>query len=318
MIVLPNIDGHIWDLEYKVLDMVKEYQSTGMLVVDLNSEGPDATEIGLYKLLDTMCDRFDFVKSNITVVTRNVLEKHAEYNVIVKNPLYVREIQKFALTNDISPKRISKHFGIFIGRSNAPRLLMSSTVYNLYKDQSVQTFHYDPGSDFHKSQLGLENLLHIEGNRIATDLMNLINASPIRTEVPGYPILTPANMQIANLYQDFFVELVCETYSKGRTFYPTEKIWRPIVCLTPFILQGPIGYLKHLRAMGFKTFGDYWDESYDYDGWYGIRTIQENLKRISAMSDSELTEMYSDMKPILQYNRDMFMDLKDSAWSVFK
>ena len=318
MVIIPNIDGHIWNIEQVVVDMIYEYQQKGMLYINLNSEGPDASCLGLYTILDNLCNKFKFKKNKIFIETNNVLEFNLEYNIIINAPLYVDYGQQFIKNNIILPKSIKKHFGIFIGRSNWTRLDLSAEIYNLYRDKSLQTFHYDSSSDFHKNHLGLEKLLHTKGCDQISRINKLILASPIREEIPQYPIIAPAHLEIAKLYPDFFVEIVCETYSLGKSFYPTEKIWRPIMCLTPFIVQGPIDYLKNLKQLGFKTFANYWDESYDKDGFYGINTIKQNLKSLSELSIEELTSMYRDMQPILEHNRDVFMSITESSWDIFK
>jgi hypothetical protein len=60
MIVLPNIDGKIWNLEQKVLDIVDCVINQRPLDINLNGEGPDANELGLYSLLNVICDRYNY------------------------------------------------------------------------------------------------------------------------------------------------------------------------------------------------------------------------------------------------------------------
>jgi hypothetical protein len=319
MVNIPNVDGRIWNIETKTADIIAEYQSCGSAVVVLNNEGPDAAELGIYSLLDYLCMKFGFEKSKITVVTRNQLEQHPEYCIEINPPWTVPLAQHFAKTTNLPSKEITKHFGIFIGRSNWQRLYLSSHIHQHYQSISLQTFHYTPDSEFHKSHLGFDQLIHEKG--LAASLMSasLINNSPLSSTVPDYPIVAPENFNIAKLYKDFFVEVVCETYNYGNTFFPTEKIWRPMMCRTPFLIQGPRGFLKNLRKMGFQTFSNYWDESYDEDGiQLGIETILQNLKMLSLLSVSKLDDMYVSMKPILDNNYEVFMNIDFDSWQVFK
>jgi len=317
MVTIPNIDGKMWDLELKVAEIIKEYQLTSQVLINLNNEGPDANELGLYNLLDYLSNQFNFVKNNITIITNNVLEKHHEYKIIKRPPLYVDSGQKFAKKLGKQKKHIQKHFAIFISRSNWSRLLLSSDLYNNYKDKTVQTFHYDHSSDYHKNNLGLEDLLHRKGTTNIVHVKDLILNSPIKNEITNYPIITPEHFNISTIYPNFFVEIVCETYCLGKTFYPTEKIWRPLICRTPFIVQGPVNFLSNLKKLGFQTFSDYWDESYDEDGFYGIKTIKKNIERLSNLSIAELTKMYNSMQPILDNNFNVFMSMTDKSWNIF-
>jgi len=317
MIILPNIDGKIWNLEIKIPEMLYEYQQNSSLVLHLNYEGPDARKLGLYDLLDNLCQKFNFKKDKITIITNNVLERHDEYQIVNLLPLYVDTGQQFASKLNYPIKNIEKHFGMFIGRSNWARLLLSTKLYSNYKEKTIQTFHYDSNLDFHRVNLGIEDLLHHNGKENLQDACKLILDSPVAQEISEYPIVTPEHFNISKLYPSFFVDIVCETYCLGTTFYPTEKIWRPIICLTPFMVQGPVNFLKNLKRLGFLTFADYWDESYDEDGFYGLKTIISNIEYLSKLSVQDLNKMYDSMQPILEHNYKTFMSLKEKSWKVF-
>jgi hypothetical protein len=132
-----------------------------------------------------------------------------------------------------------------------------------------------------------------------------------------YPILTPSNLDICRYYHHFFCEIVCETYFTGNSFYPTEKIWRPLMMKTPFIVQGPQFYLDNLKKLGFKTFDRWWDEGHQHDPFdYQPKAILEIMERISSMSTVDLQTMYEDMLPTLQHNHDRFMELRDEEFPM--
>lgn len=323
MIVMPNIDQRIWNIEILIVDAIKEFEQTGFITIDLNNEGPDASELGLYKLLDYVCQTFNIDKSRIEIKTRNLLERHPEYKIIINNPLYVEEAQYFALNNDYTLKNFDeiKHFGLFIGRSNWQRLWVSAEMFRYHRAQTLQTFLYEPTNDFHKDNLGFDKLVNeLHGNCDFDSITTLVSAAPIGLEnVEQFPIITPAHFNIAKYYNKFLIEIICETYTAGQSFYPTEKTWRPLVCKTPFMIQGPVNFLKNLRRMGFKTFSQYWDESYDEDGQIlGIETILRNVKRLSAMSQNELQSMYNDMLPILNHNYNIIMEMNSSSFDIFR
>ena len=45
----------------------------------------------------------------------------------------------------------------------------------------------------------------------------------------------------------------------------TEKIWKAIMAQHVFIVHGNYLYLQKLKEMGFKTFTNFFDESYDLE-----------------------------------------------------
>jgi hypothetical protein len=119
-----------------------------------------------------------------------------------------------------------------------------------------------------------------------------------------------------------FVFLVTETcYFQNKT-HLTEKIFKPIVLKMPFILVGCANNLEYLRGYGFKTFGDFWDESYDseFDPIKRLDAIVKILKDISNMSTAEQEAMLVKMQPILEHNYNLFNspDFVRKEWDYLK
>ena len=59
------------------------------------------------------------------------------------------------------------------------------------------------------------------------------------------------------------MEIVSETNYSNHKVFITEKIARPLVNQKPFIVFGDRYTLNELQNKGFKTFSNFWDESYD-------------------------------------------------------
>ena len=318
MISIPCIDSQIWNIEKIALDIVKYIDSNRLLIIELRGEGPCATTLGIYNLLDDIVRRFNLDKNNITIMTWNQIETHDTYKIKKLPPLYIQDTVKFhsefkEYFNDKLFDSNFKKFGLFVGRSNWLRLWLASELYTNYNDSSVITFHYDRNLDFHKDHLGLEAWINNSATTYnLTSAINLISASPITiNEIDiSYPILSPAHLNIAKIYHKFFCEIVCETYFTGNTFYPTEKIWRPIVMKTPFIVQGPEGYIKNLKKLGFQTFNQWWDEGYDEDP-YDFKPVEilKIIKKLNQLSLDQLHNMYQEMQPILEHNQTVLYNL---------
>jgi hypothetical protein len=320
MINIPHIDLKIWNPEQRAIEIIQQLQLHNCAELAIDGEGSDCETLGLYKILDDICQRLGYQPSGITIHTCNQLEQHPQYQIIKHPPLYIASGQQFAAQNTLPDKQWDtlKHFGIFIGRSSWQRLWVASHTWSNYRDLAVMTYHYDSSVDYHRTHLSFDELAHQIGLSNAVDTAaEFMQQLPIKNEsVDSYPILTPAHFAIAKLYREFFVEIVCETFLSGRSFYPTEKTWRPFICRTPFITLGPRGFLANLRRLGFRTFSQWWDESYDQDadldnGRIAIRSIQQTQQRLSKLSVSELEGMYIDMQDTLEHNYQTFVNLKE-------
>jgi hypothetical protein len=69
--------------------------------------------------------------------------------------------------------------------------------------------------------------------------------------------------------------------------------------------MAPPGTLKYLHEHGYKTFSDFWDESYDdcTDHEKRLYKIFDVIKYIESKTITELKDIYNDMRPILDHNR---------------
>lgn len=85
----------------------------------------------------------------------------------------------------------------------------------------------------------------------------------------------------------------------------TEKTWKPITNFHPFFIVGGYKSMEKLRSIGFKTFGDFFDESYDN----GTTNLFVELDRILKLDRKELHDIYYNMKDILIHNFNHFFKI---------
>jgi hypothetical protein len=107
---------------------------------------------------------------------------------------------------------------------------------------------------------------------------------------------------------DSMLYLVTETVATGRRHHLTEKTFKPIALGMPFVLVATQGSLEYLRSYGFKTFGDFWDESYDTitNDNERIAAIAKTLKDLDSLSSLEKTSLYRSMASTIKHNWDHF------------
>jgi len=301
-------DSKIWNEDEVISQLSYEMSHNNDIDISLVQEGPDLSFTNLYNILDKLSQMYSYDLTKVTIRTCNVFEKHSLINIIYIPPTHFVKSTIETLKDITLNKNNNKLFGIFIGRSNAPRLILSA---ELNKYNTLQSYHYDVNNDFHRDNLGLEDAFSNYQIDDINTLSNFIKKCPLKLEHNvTYPILMDQHNNFYDSYNNFFVEVVCETFFSGETFFPTEKTWRPIILKTPFIVQGPTGYLKNLRKLGFKTFSEFWDEGYDEDppNW-SYKEIIKVIEDLSSKSNDEIQRMYIAMQDILEHNYNTLLNL---------
>jgi len=115
-------------------------------------------------------------------------------------------------------------------------------------------------------------------------------------------------------FNKVFCHIATETLFTESTLHLTEKSLRSFIHKRPMILLGPPHSLSYLRSYGFKTFSDFWDESYDMikDPWQRMEAVIELVKKIDKLTLDDMEDMLDKMKPILDHNyRHFFYDFPD-------
>lgn len=109
---------------------------------------------------------------------------------------------------------------------------------------------------------------------------------------------------LEHYYNEIFLDVINET----RYFQPTgnfsEKVFQAVQYMKPFVLVAPPKTLEYFKSLGFQTFDEFWDESYDDELDHEVR-----LAKIFTLLDSildkpieELRLMYIKMIPIFKHN----------------
>lgn len=107
-----------------------------------------------------------------------------------------------------------------------------------------------------------------------------------------------------------FVENACHLHS---------STYNPMYCGHPVIQFGPYQHLKEMRKRGFKTFSNWWDESYDDEPnhWERFKMVMDITLNISKMKVNEVYNMIYDMRDVLQHNSDLInnYDIKTELYN---
>jgi hypothetical protein len=109
---------------------------------------------------------------------------------------------------------------------------------------------------------------------------------------------------VRDLYKNSLVNIITETYFFNNIIHITEKTFKPIAFMQPFVMVGSYGSLQHIKEMGFKTFSEFWDENYDLekDDVKRFTMVMSVIESIASWPDHVKIDFTYAVKDIVEYN----------------
>jgi hypothetical protein len=196
--------------------------------------------------------------------------------------------------------------------------LMYEAIENNWLDDSLFSFltnvHYSPYSEMSKLIDGPKDEVKPKVDKLLSMLPYEIDTQTLTPE--GKQGFQTNENNKKEYYANTYVHITSETqFDDGVKWSPflSEKTFRPILNLQPFIYLGNHGGLDEIRRLGFKTFHPYIDESYalEADPKKRFAMIVAEINRLAAMPIETLHDLYYSMSDILIYNQQHFLGLRD-------
>jgi hypothetical protein len=213
------------------------------------------------------------------------------------------------LTDKVRPKKFLS-FNRFMNRSHRTGLAYIALKYNLLPD-GYFSFLYNPKDDYEDSLRRLNLPTEPFADAIRSMVPRQLDTDHLdQTELSTF--FTVTNYR-KDLYQNSYVHIVTETqFEKSVSPFMSEKTWRPILNLQPFIYLGNPFSLNTLRMMGFKTFEPFIDESYDKesDPVKRFALVENEIKKLNSLSLDEIHKWYVSISDILIHNQTLLYSYK--------
>jgi hypothetical protein len=214
-------------------------------------------------------------------------------------------------------RQLKKTYITFNRLTSKMRVYRSLLVNELYKNNLLEQGYVSYSKDCPEGGMFDKNLLasitdyKLDPAVVNEAITNISQLPDLRIDFANDAYIPNQSMVLSPIdrLMESFIFLVTETCFFQTKTHLTEKIFKPIVLRMPFVLAGCAHNLEYLRGYGFRTFADYWDESYD--------TIEDPVLRLQAIAQvlkglegQDLHTMLLDMQPILEHNYNLFNDHK--------
>jgi hypothetical protein len=121
-----------------------------------------------------------------------------------------------------------------------------------------------------------------------------------------------------DMYNQANFNLVVETdidYEYG--FFLTEKTVKCLITGMPFLTLATPHFLKHLRELGFHTYGELWDESYDDELDY-IKRVDKIVDLCNTLDQFDWESNQAALELIALKNKCNFLNLNQIMDKVFQ
>ena len=105
-------------------------------------------------------------------------------------------------------------------------------------------------------------------------------------------------------YDDTYFSTVLETSQSGPCWWPTDKTFKACAYYHPFLIIGQHHTLKRLKELGFETYNNLFDESYDNVEDFDMRlnAVIKNIDNFDPVPYDPITVEK------LQHNHNLFFD----------
>jgi len=310
-----QVSGDCWYNQPEVEQLLANTPGNTDLLIDLNSEGPSLERLGITGVIDAWLAQHNQDPATVTVTRWSNGAETIRYNTYMCSvPSHFWPMSADYKVNPVAHLPNSEHlFGLFLGRGSISRNVILYQTQCYWADKflisRLQSYTPDgrkvPEPWNIRNQTGwkmLESLgdwMPVDQHEQIIEWFRTTGFASIDNRTIKDQFGDPANHSTHNRsmldhYHKFSIELVCETYTLGNTFFPTEKTVRPIMGTKPWLIHGAPGYINNLKLMGFQSFNALWDESYDQlEGparWQAMQKIIDTLTKLNSVSLRMLLE----------------------------
>lgn len=265
--------------------------------------------------LDQLCQAHNLPLDCYKFVSGNTAADHVENFVWFPDHelFYWRNSVKW---NDHSMPGVSYH-----DRSRTHRFTALNRIHKWWRatvmlqllDQGLLNQSYwsynniDQGDQWHDNPIEIGKFAGFEQR-----LRNFVSKSPYTCDNMNSVEHNSHWMLVPEHYDDSYCHLVLETLydaeQSGGTFL-SEKTFKPIRHAQPLVVFGTVNSLMTLRRLGYKTFDDRLDNSYDTES-HNTKRFLKTLETIKKLNEHDLKDFYVSCRDEIIHNQELFLASK--------
>ena len=310
--ILQNIN-HYLEVEESCFKKIEKKTLNGIqnkkinLILKLVEEG-DIDEFDI-QILELLLKKYKIETESFILIhdiyksPKTYIKNHQLNNHLYKKSKEAASLIKENKLNCSITKNKEYKFHIPIRRFRNHRILLLNKLFEKYPNFiDLNLVSYDINTESNKKALdGVSEPLK---NYMLLNVAKFIDIDNIEY-VNGY------GFEFKQVYMKSYFTIVTETYFFEPYYYVSEKTFKPIAHMHPFIIFGRPGILEYLKKYGFKTFHPFIDESYDMeeDNNKRFEMIYNEIVKLNESSNEELDNIMDKITDILQHNQKKLLQM---------
>lgn len=278
-------------------------------------------------LVEPLAQKHNIDLDKFVVMTGNVTKSPKYKNIVFNNwELLSRQrdtntdykLGKDAIFNRDSPR---EHKFICLNRRASMHRFGTVAKLYPYKDQGLLSF-CQVGQDTHDTYPGMQyyyNQLKLFKEKYPNIYKNNWLPQKLSEKIPlllpehidpynaNLNSTNPTNDEYPNKFYNSYLMITTETTVEGTVFF-SEKMFKSIIYFQPFVLVGQYRALEYFKSLGYKTFSNVIDESYDQEIDIEKRLEMSIQSAIEFMQRKDLEEVMKSQWPVFEHNYKLFID----------
>tara|TARA_Y100000114_G_scaffold23785_1_gene19496 strand:- start:248 stop:1408 length:1161 start_codon:yes stop_codon:yes gene_type:complete len=235
--------------------------------------------------------------------------KHISYNNLFQ---YTKACYTdFDLKTKVDSKP-SKHFLFMSYRDSVPRMLMNTFFHIHSLTDNFISHNRNVEQDTLSTSAKLNLIKTIFKSTKNFDFKSFVKYGFLRQTLdnPFDKSIATHSYDLHKLYSSkSCFEIVAETCVSHNKMCVTEKTFKPILSKSVFLLMGNPYSLNLLKSLGFQTFSDIIDESYDNEEIFYKRFLMifDEIKKLCSLDVTTLHKKLEVMNDIVEHNYNHFL-----------
>ena len=215
---------------------------------------------------------------------------------------FYNTVQPSLLNEKLSPQiNKSKYFDILLGCRRLHRDIVHQYILdNQMLDKVIMTYYQRWNVDLRET----DHIFESEGLEFLPESNYTHSVHQVRYH--GHKMNLSQVVPFV-VYNDSYYSVVAETNAVNEFNFYTEKVVKPILGRRLFVAIAGQGYLRRLRSVGFKTFSDVIDESYDLEPDHTTRWGMA-MDQVKFLTEQDPVEIYAKIKHVVEHNQRVMLE----------